>query len=182
MRRSRRRWGRRRLVRRRQVRLFDPAGAGNTVVTAQASKPIAISISPDGRLLAMGCEDGRVILGTVEGRTTDRAKRRQGPVRQLAFASSSRLVVGHDDGIRLYPGQPGVVPRRGNRSFLRMRRRKAGGFAATAAFWRVRQGYRRDFRFGASTATRAGKPIVADPKAGVLDSGVFQRQPSPRDR
>ncbi len=82
------------------IHLCDPAGAENTVIPAPASKPTAISVSADGRLLALGCLDGRVILREIKGGRQTERKATPGPVRQLAFATSSRLAVGHDAGVR----------------------------------------------------------------------------------
>jgi WD40 repeat protein len=84
------------------VRLFDSAGAGNTLIAAPASEPVAISVSPDGRLLALGCDDGQIVVKELKGGRQTERKGVDGPVRQLAFASSSRLVVGHDDGVRWF--------------------------------------------------------------------------------
>ena len=52
----------------------------------------AIALSPDGRLLATGGRDGRVILWPLGGGAA-RTARHEGPVRDLVFADEGQLLV-----------------------------------------------------------------------------------------
>jgi WD40 repeat protein/uncharacterized caspase-like protein len=86
-----------------KVRLFGPTGAGNTVVAGSGPEITAIKISHDGRLLAQGFDDGRVVLRDVKGKRQTERKALPGAVRNLAFSSSNVLIAGHDEGLVLFP-------------------------------------------------------------------------------
>jgi WD40 repeat protein len=86
-----------------KVRLFGPDGTGGTVIPAPSGELTALKISPDGRLLALGYEDGRIVLWEIKGARHTERKAVPGPVRHLAFSSSNGLVAGHDQGVVLIP-------------------------------------------------------------------------------
>ena len=150
-----------------KVHLFDSAGAGKAAIAVQGRKPGMISVSPDGRLLAMGCDDGWIVLRELKGGRQTERKAVEGPVRQLAFASPSGLAVGHAEGLRYFAltqalslgGGTDLLSGRGieklavspDGSLLGVCAKDTGAFHV----WRLDDG-------------PAAKPVLADPKAGVL--------------
>ena len=150
-----------------KVHLFDSAGAGKAAIAVQGRKPGMISVSPDGRLLAMGCDDGWIVLRELKGGRQTERKAVEGPVRQLAFASPSGLAVGHAEGLRYFAltqalslgGGTDLLSGRGieklavspDGSLLGVCAKDTGALHV----WRLDDG-------------TAAKPVLADPKAGVL--------------
>ena len=85
-----------------KVRIFDSAGAGGTILDVPEGKPTAMAVSPDGRALALGFDDGKVIvriLGKAESQTKYNVVNL--PIQRLAFSSGGKLAVGYRTGARL---------------------------------------------------------------------------------
>jgi len=99
-----------------KVRIFDSAGVLGAILDVPEGKPTAMAVSPDGRALALGFHDGKVvvrILGKAEGRTTYNVANAQ--IQRLVFSTGGKLAVGHANGARLLvvkslrPGPAGAV-------------------------------------------------------------------------
>jgi WD40 repeat protein len=84
------------------VHVFGSHGTGDTVI-AGAGNLSAITISLDGRLLALGRDDGSVVVREISGQRQIERKSVPGAVRQLAISASHGLIVGHDGGVVLIP-------------------------------------------------------------------------------
>ncbi len=85
-----------------KVRIFDSAGLGGAILPVPEGKPTVMAVSPDGRALALGFEDGKVIvriLGNAEAQTTYNVAK--APIEQLVFSSGGKLAVGYRNGARL---------------------------------------------------------------------------------
>ena len=96
------------------VRVFDSAGAGGTVLDVGPSHPRAMAISPDGDRLALGFEDGRVVVrdlkSPVPSQTEYPAAAGPSAVHRLVFSPDGHLAVGHETGVRLLPsGAAGAI-------------------------------------------------------------------------
>jgi WD40 repeat protein len=149
------------------IRLFGPSGAGGTVIPATPSRPSAIAVSPEGRMLALGCEDGRVVLHTINGGRRTERKTAAAPIRLLAFSSLSALVVGYDEGVALFAVKDGAVA--GDGALLmtghgaeKLAISPNGGLLAACA---KDTGALQVWRLDANPPRRA---ILADQEAGVL--------------
>ncbi len=150
-----------------KVRLYGPGGTGETVIAASSGDLSAIKISPDGRLLALGYDDGRVALREIKGARQTERKTMPGPVRHLAFLSSNRLIAGHDEGVMLIPIKQALALDEGvelliGRGAEKLAVSADGSLLAACArntgalhVWKL-------------DADQPRKTILADPKAGVL--------------
>jgi len=83
------------------IHLFDAKGGGATAVSLAQGHPTALAVAPDGRALAAGFADGRVILYEINTRRQDGYQAGAGPIRQLAFSGARWLAIGHEKGVRL---------------------------------------------------------------------------------
>lgn len=72
------------------------------------ARPVAGAFSPDKTSLAIGLENGEVLLVNCQDRSTTPLGSQTSPVRTVCFADSKELVVAHRDGmLRLWsPGNP----------------------------------------------------------------------------
>jgi WD40 repeat protein len=148
------------------IHLCGPAGAGGAAIRAPAGKLTGLSVSPDGRLVALAYDDGRVVLRETKGGRQSERKGALGPVRQLLFVSSSRLAAGHDAGVGLFaidePLALGAeTALRSDRGVEKLAVSPDGGLLAacaldTGALW--------VWKLDRDTPTA---PILADPNAGV---------------
>jgi len=83
------------------VRLFDSSGAGGVAIPVPGGHPSAITVSWDGRLLGVGCENGLVVVrDIIAGRQIDQ-KLGEGSIDHLAFSHQDLLAVGDEKGVRL---------------------------------------------------------------------------------
>ena len=93
-----------------KVQVFDSSGGGSgSELTLPAAHPSAMAVSPDGARLALGYDDGLVIVRDLKSPSQAEYRASFGPsaVHQLAFSSSGHLAVGHENGARLLsPGRP----------------------------------------------------------------------------
>jgi WD40 repeat protein/uncharacterized caspase-like protein len=95
------------------VRIFDSTGVGGAILDVPEGKPTAMAVSPDGRALALGFQDGQVIvriLGKARAQATYHVA--TVPIQRLVFSSGGKLAVGYGTGARLLMVKllrPGVV-------------------------------------------------------------------------
>ncbi len=83
------------------VRLFDSSGAGGVAIPVPGGHPSAITVSWDGRLLGVGCDNGLVVVrDIIAGRQIDQ-KLGEGSIDHLAFSHQDLLAVGDEKGVRL---------------------------------------------------------------------------------
>ena len=83
------------------IQLFDAKGGGGTVVALPQGHPTALAVAPDGRALAAGFADGRVVLYEINTKRQDGYQVGAGPIRQLVFSGAGWLAIGHEKGVRL---------------------------------------------------------------------------------
>ncbi len=148
------------------VQLFDSAGAGKAKIAVQGRKPVVISVSTDGHLLAMGCDDGWIVLRESKGGRQTERKAVEGPVRQLALASPSRLAVGHEEGLRYFAVNQELTLGAGTdllsgRGVERLAVSHDGSLLGVCA---KDTGALQVWALDGDTTV---KPIIADPKAGT---------------
>jgi WD40 repeat protein len=84
-----------------KVQIFDPRGANGVEVHLPEGRVTALAVGPDGRTLAAGFEDGRVLLVDVNAASRDERRVASGPVRGLAFSQTGWLAVNHKKGVQL---------------------------------------------------------------------------------
>lgn len=82
------------------VRLFGAAGDGGRAAPLPGGPRSTVAVSPDGRLLGVGYDDGRVVVRDKSGSKLDK-KLADSPVQELAFSASGFLAVGDAHGLRL---------------------------------------------------------------------------------
>ena len=88
-----------------EVRIMEAAGeTRNPLVVRPRESPFsALAISPDGRWLALGREDGGIMLRDLKsGRQTDH-KLEGGPIAQLIISRRDILAVVQEGGVTVYP-------------------------------------------------------------------------------
>ena len=90
------------------VRLFGAAGDGASLVPLAGGPPSTVAVSPDGRLLGVAYDHGRVVVRDKSGSKLDQ-KLADGPIQELAFSASSFLAVGHARGLRLIEIKDGTA-------------------------------------------------------------------------
>lgn len=102
------------------VRLYDSKGGGGAVVPSRPGRPSALAVSPDGRTLAVGYDDGKVLL-----RDTWKSKEREyqpctNAIRELTLSSAGWIAIAHENGLRLMApvGAVESAPARANVSDL----------------------------------------------------------------
>jgi WD40 repeat protein/uncharacterized caspase-like protein len=89
-----------------RVRTFDSLGSGGVVLELPHRDPTTLAASADGRRVAVGFSDGRVVVRNyreAQGWSEFRVEVGGRPVavRQLVFSPSGKLAVGHEKGARL---------------------------------------------------------------------------------
>jgi WD40 repeat protein len=93
------------------VRFWDAeTGEEAGAVQAGRSRPFALALSPDGRRVACGYEDGAISLGRPEGGEPLALKGHTGAVNSLCFGADGRYVVsgGSDKTVRVWDGETGA--------------------------------------------------------------------------
>jgi WD40 repeat protein len=92
----------------RSVRVFNASGAGIPVQIPWPDQPGALAVDTRGRRLAVGFDDGRVVVREVEGANEVTVKFSAGPITRLTFSPQGSLLVGHDRGLAVctLPAQP----------------------------------------------------------------------------
>ena len=85
------------------VRAFDSSGGGGSVLNLPRPDPSAMAVSPDGSLLALGFDNGLVVIRNLKTEAQDeyQAAARPAAVHRLVFAPAGLLAIGHKDGVRL---------------------------------------------------------------------------------
>ena len=83
-----------------KVRLFGASGERGHPVPLPGGSPSTIAISADGRLLAVGYDDGRVVVRDKDGPKLDQ-KLAVGSIQDLTFSATRFLAVAHAQGLRL---------------------------------------------------------------------------------
>ncbi|MGP0064270.1 MAG: caspase family protein [Isosphaeraceae bacterium] len=88
------------------VRMFDAAGGGGPSRKPTRPSTATIAVSPDGRLLATGYDDGKVVIHDFEKGTHREVSAHEdaAPVHRLVFSTAGALAIGHKHGIRLIAG------------------------------------------------------------------------------
>jgi WD40 repeat protein len=86
-----------------RVRVFDAMGTAQGFMETAQGEPTTVAVSPDGRFLAVGFGDGKVVLENRDTRKRIEIAARGEPsaVRRLVFSSSGKLAVANDRGARL---------------------------------------------------------------------------------
>jgi WD40 repeat protein/uncharacterized caspase-like protein len=89
------------------VRTFDSSGRRGSVLNLDRHDPSTMAVSPDGRRLALGYQDGLVAIHNLNtgGRIEYRANARAA-VHRLVFSPSGVLAIAHEDGVRLVGPAP----------------------------------------------------------------------------
>jgi WD40 repeat protein/uncharacterized caspase-like protein len=85
------------------VRIYHASGSGEPTLKRWPDQPTAIAVDPESRWLAVGFEDGRVVMNELA--TGEETTRRisSGPIGRLNFSSARRLAVSHARGVSLVP-------------------------------------------------------------------------------
>src|SRR5579875_582006 len=91
------------------VRLFSASGEGGTVIPLPSGRADVVAISPDGRFLGVGFEDGRVVLRDLNAAKHVERRIAEDAIQHLAFSAQRSLAVGHARGVRLIEVRPGPV-------------------------------------------------------------------------
>ncbi|MFO0890567.1 MAG: WD40 repeat domain-containing protein [Isosphaeraceae bacterium] len=92
------------------IRLFGPSGAAAGAAPISGGRPSAIAISPDGALLGVGFEDGRVVVRHLKSGRQFERKPLGKPIDRLAFSSRHVLAIGHESGAGLLEIKDGPEP------------------------------------------------------------------------
>ncbi|MBV8487326.1 MAG: WD40 repeat domain-containing protein, partial [Planctomycetaceae bacterium] len=90
------------------VRVFNASGAGSRTYKDFGGRPTCLAISPDGRLMAVGFDQGRVVVRAIDGDPVLDRYLAAGAIDQLVFSASNDLAVGHAQGARLIEGRTGL--------------------------------------------------------------------------
>ncbi len=92
------------------VRAFDASGNGEFALKLTRRDPSAIAVSPDGRRLGVGFENGRVVIRNLETQAEEEHQAGDHPVavRRLVFSTAGHLLIGDKDGLRLIGRAPRV--------------------------------------------------------------------------
>jgi WD40 repeat protein len=91
------------------VRLFAASGTGGAPLELPGCQPSSVAVSGDGSLVAIGCEDGRVLVRALNGGKQFEYKAAEESIERLAFSAGNLLAIGHARGVRLLRVKPGVV-------------------------------------------------------------------------
>ena len=127
-----------------------------------------VAVSPTGRLLGVGFEDGRVVVRDLDAGKQVEWNVAEGAIEHLAFSARGPLAVGHAKGLRLIEVRPG--PALGADETLTAGSAEWGDWSCppTAASSPPAPGTAGRCRSGGSTAIGPGKAIVDEPEAGAL--------------
>ncbi len=90
-----------------KVRIFDARGGNGVEVRLPQGRATALAVGPDGRTLAVGFEDRRVVIVDVHGSRMEERKVSSGPVRGLAFSPTGWLAVNQKKCVQLLRVSPG---------------------------------------------------------------------------
>ena len=101
-----------------QIRVFRADGTAGAPQAprpgagAGVGLPTALAVAPDGRTLALGYKDGRLIVRDTATRKLTEYAVAAGPIDRLAFSTTALLAVGHEQGARVLAlsdlGKPGT--------------------------------------------------------------------------
>jgi WD40 repeat protein len=83
------------------VRVFNASGAALRTFKDLGGRPTTLAISTDGRLAAIGFDQGRVVVRAIDGEPVLDRYLATGAIVQLVFSASNDLAVGHEQGARL---------------------------------------------------------------------------------
>lgn len=83
------------------VRVFNASGAGSRTYRDFGGRPTSLAISPDGRLIAVGFDQGRVVIRTIDGEPVLDRYVADGSIEQLVFSATNNLAIGHAQSVRL---------------------------------------------------------------------------------
>jgi WD40 repeat protein len=85
------------------LRAIDSLGNGGLPLQLPRPDLSAIAVSPDGRWLGLGFENGLVVIRNVETQAQNEYQAAAHPaaVRRLVFSTAGLLMIGHEDGMRL---------------------------------------------------------------------------------
>ncbi|HKM55908.1 MAG TPA: hypothetical protein VJY33_21055, partial [Isosphaeraceae bacterium] len=86
------------------VRVCNASGAGSRTFKDLGGRPTSLAISPDGRLIAVGFDQGRVVVRAIDGQPVFDRFLGAGSIEQLVFSASNDLAMGYAQGARLIEG------------------------------------------------------------------------------
>jgi WD40 repeat protein len=89
------------------VRLFGASGAGGTLIPLPTGRAEVVAISPDGRFLGVGFEDGRVMLRDLNAAKQVERRLAEDAIQHLTFSAEGSLAIGHAKGVRMIEVRPG---------------------------------------------------------------------------
>jgi WD40 repeat protein/uncharacterized caspase-like protein len=95
-----------------KVLILGPAGETQEPepIKPRSGQSTALALSPDGRWLALGRDDGHVLLRDLENRRQTDEKVAEGAIARLAFSAGGTLAVAGEAGLVAYPAARGLTP------------------------------------------------------------------------
>ena len=90
-----------------KVRIYDSKGAGGAVVADRPVPPTALAVSPNGRTLAIGFENGKLLLRDTWNSKEQEHQVSDSAIRGLTISSAGWIAIRHEKGLRLMRARRG---------------------------------------------------------------------------
>jgi len=150
------------------IRIFGKDGAAKEVIENPQAVSSALAVSPDGRSLAFGFDDGRVVLRDIARKSTAEAQGARGRITRLGISRQGKLAVGSERGVDLYSVTLGNPPKIGEGISLAPWPAASLGFSSDGLYLAACARDTGQLRIWRCDGDQAPREVVSQEDAGAL--------------